>query len=51
MVSDVEMHHAPAVVRQDDQDKQHAKRRGRDGKEINRRQLRDVTGQKGTPGR
>jgi hypothetical protein len=49
MIRDVEMHDAPAVMRQHDQDEQYAAGERRNGEEIHRRGRREVIGQKRPP--
>ena len=47
----VHVNDAPAVVGQDDEDRQHAKRRGRDREEIDRGELRGMSAKKRAPRR
>ncbi len=50
MIRHVEVHHTAAVMRQDDENKQHAEGRGRHGKEIRRGHLLHVICQETPPG-
>jgi hypothetical protein len=50
MIRHIEVHHTAAVMRQDDENKQHSEGRSRHSKEIHRGHLLHVIGQKGPPG-
>src|SRR6266849_9638738 len=50
MIRHVEVHHTAAVMRQDDEDKQHPEGRSRHSEEIHRGHFLHVTCQEGPPG-
>ena len=50
MIRHVEVHHPAAVMRQDDEDKQHPEGRSRHSEEIHRGHFLDVIFQEGPPG-
>ncbi len=49
MLGDVEVEDAPAMVGEDDKDKEHAQLGGGHGEEIDRDQVADMIGQEGSP--
>jgi len=49
MIRNVDMDDAPAIVRQEDQHKQHSAGERRHGEEVHRRGRREVTRQKSPP--